>query len=80
MGDNEEVKVGSSVGSLTERSTALRSKTSDKDHTKTSKVNVGGMIPKLPMQNLKINNTKKKTNERATQPTEAVSPSTIRSK
>eukprot|EP00944_MAST-04C_sp_MAST-4C-sp1_P011051 g11051.t1 len=64
MGDNEEVKVGSSVGSLTERSTALRSKTSDKDHTKTSKVNVGGMIPKLPMQNLKINNTKKKlTNE-----------------
>ena len=59
MGDNEEVKVGSSVGSLTDRSTALRSKTPDKDHTKTSKVKVGGMIPKLPMQKLKSDNMKK---------------------
>ena len=59
-GDTEEVKVGSSVGSLTNRSTALRSKISDKDHTKTSKVKVGGMIPKLSMQKLKSDNMKKK--------------------
>ena len=60
VGGNEEVKVGSSVGSLTERSTGTRSKTPAKDYPKTSKVNVGGMIPKIPMQKLKGDNMKKK--------------------